>query len=88
MPDNASNYTGEVITVTTATTQLVPLNANRNALILFNQGTENAKVFFQADDTVYFVLESGKGMYFPHVPMNRIQAKVDSGSTAVTVMEG
>ena len=66
----------------------MPFNRSREALVLFNMGSQDAQIYFESASTMYYVLEAGKGMHFPNVPYNQVQAKTASGSTDITVMEG
>lgn len=85
---NPSNYISTLVTATTAGVVLSAFDENRTALILFNQGPEVARLYFDANSTIYFELAVGDGMDFPAVPINGVSAKTASGTTVVSVLEG
>ena len=85
--NKSNNYGGATASVTTANTELSARNNDRNALILFNQGPEDVRVFMDSADTNYFVLEANKGIHFPTAPQNQVQAKTASGTATVSVLE-
>lgn len=82
-----NNYSSKTVSVTTSATELAAQNTNRSVLMLFNQGSSDIKFYFDSHTAAYFTLESGKGMYFPCVPLNQVNAVTDSGTATVTVME-
>lgn len=82
-----NNYTSNLVSVTTSETELAAADNDRSALILFNQGAESINWYFDSNSTVFFTLEAGKGMYFPEVPRNQINAVTTTGTASVSVME-
>ncbi len=85
---NSSNFTSVTVTVGTSETELAAYNEERESMILFNQGGEDIKFYFD-DAAAYVLLESGKGMHFGNIaPVNELNAVTDSGTSVVTVMEG
>jgi hypothetical protein len=82
-----SNYKSVAKSVTTGGVELAALNDARSALILFNQGAEDVKVYFDNNSSVYFVMAAGKGMHFPEPPINQVNAVTDSGTATVSVLE-
>lgn len=82
-----NNFKSTVVALTTSAAEVLPQNKNRSALLLFNQSAETVRWYFDANSTVYFELEGGKGMYFPDAPINQINALTTSGTANLSVME-
>jgi len=87
MSSKYNNYASSLVSVGTSETAVLARNNGRTAIILFNQGSTDIKWYFEDNSTMYFVLPAGEGIHLPAAPSNEINAIVDSGTSALTVME-
>jgi hypothetical protein len=85
---NPSNYAAKTVSVATSATALAAQNLNRDGLILFNQGSATARIYFDTATDAYIELESNKTLHFPAAPSNAVNAVTASGTALITVMEG
>jgi len=84
----STNYRSSTTSVNTSGVVLSAFDEYREAMILSNNGTSDALVYFDNSDTNYFVLKSGTVLHFPVAPLNAVYAKTESGTTDIAVLEG
>lgn len=82
-----NNYKSSLVSVTSSGVTVLERNGARSALILFNQGDNDIKWYFEDNSTIYFVIKAGEGIHLPDAPQNQIKATTDSGTSPLSVME-
>lgn len=84
--DKFNNYTSKAVAVDSSGVALTAENKNRTALILFNQGSEAVRVYFDIQAS-YIEIQADQGIHFNSAPINAVNARTTSGTSTITVWE-
>ena len=84
--NDLNNYESKAVAVGTTPESLLPTNKNRTFLVLFNQGDETVRVYFDVS-AAYLEIKKGQGIHFAKAPINEVTAQTTTGTTTLTVWE-
>lgn len=86
MTNKQNNFTPRIKNVTTSPTELLPHNANRSAVILYNQSTNDVRLWLELE-AAYILMPGQTGLEFEQNALNVLNAKTESGSAIITIWE-
>lgn len=86
MSSKQNNFKASIKNVTTAGVELLPHNANRSAVILYNQSTNDVRLWLELE-AAYILMPGQTGLEFDQNALNVLNAKTESGSAIITVWE-
>lgn len=82
-----SNYSPELVAVTTSETLLCGADLGRDGLIIYNLGSDELRIYVQGKATAYIPIPANSGYEFEQAPTNAIYGVAATSSTNASVWD-